>query len=156
VVTKSTRRVGPLTRLADEARRRASDFVSDFQAQDRYFKMQAGLVTGWVLISLLTIGVVAKAGNWGNHLGAEVRAEQAVGGSLIFVTNTSGARWTDITYRLNDEYIYRQATLAPGDHAALPVGRFRKGGITGPRAPPDISPKKLFILSRQGTSEFKL
>jgi hypothetical protein len=112
-------------------------------------------VVGWLLVSLITIGAVAQSGGGSNRLGAEARAEQAVGGALLFVSNTSGSRWTDITYRLNDEFTYRQATLAAGDHAALPVSRFRKGGITGNRAPQDLVPRMLTISCRQGTTEIK-
>jgi hypothetical protein len=155
VTTRSTSRAGPLTRLIDASRRQLSDLVGDFESQDRFFKLQAALVVGWLLVSLITVGVVARSGTSSNQLGAEVRAQQAVGGALIFVSNTSGSRWTDITYRLNDEYTYRQATLSAGDHAALPVGRFRKGGITGNRAPQDLVPHTLNISCRQGSSDIK-
>jgi len=155
MATRPTSGVGPLTRLADGVRSQASNLVGDFQSQDRYFKLQAALVGGWLLISLITIGAVARSGDTGNRLGAEVRAEQAVGGALLFVSNTSSSRWTDITYRLNDEFTYRQATLAAGDHAALPVARFRKGGITGNRAPQDLVPRMLTSSCRQGTIEIK-
>jgi hypothetical protein len=155
VVTRASPKGGLLTRLIDGTLRRGSDLATDFSSQDRYFKVQAGLVVGWLLISLITIGAVAHSGSSGNRLGAEVRAEQAVGGALLFVSNTSDSRWTDITYRLNGDYTYRQATLAPGDHAALPVGRFRKGGITGSRAPQDLAPQTLTISCRQGSTEIK-
>ncbi len=128
-----------------------ADGLSAFRAQDRYFKLQAALVAGWLAVSVTTVAAVALGGpSEGNHLGAQVRADLAIGGPVLLVMNGGSTAWTDVTYRLNGDYVYRQATLAPGDHATLPVGRFRKGGAAGKRAPRDLEPRRLEISCEEG------
>ena len=132
------------------------DVVHAFSGKDHYFKLQAGLVAAWVAVSVLTVGAVAWTGGPVDKLGADVRAEMAVGGPVLLVTNNSSSRWTDITYTLNESYVFRQAVLEPGDHKAIPVGRFRKGGSGGRRAPRDLEPKALAISCEQGQTHLAL
>ncbi len=127
-----------------------------FGAQDRYFRIQACLVAGWLAVSIATIATLALSGGGGNALGAEVRAEMAVGGPVLLVTNTSGTPWTDVTYTLNGLYVYRQAALDPGGHLTVPVGRFRKGGTGGRHAPRDLEPKLLAIGCEEGQAQVPL
>jgi hypothetical protein len=124
-----------------------------FRAKDSYFKAQAAIAGAWAASSLLTIVLVFGGHARSNKLGAEVRAENAVGGPILFLTNSSGSRWTDITYTLNGAFVYRQAALAAGDHVALPVRRFRKGGVSGKRAPADTMPQSLAVACEEGRFE---
>ena len=115
------------------------------------------LVAGWIVVSIATVGAVAFGGpSTGNHLGADVRAELAIGGPVLLVTNASSSPWTDVTYTLNGRYLYRQATLAPGDHLTVAVGRFRNGGSAGKRAPRDLEPRLLEIACEEGSAALPL
>ncbi len=132
------------------------DAVQALRGKDHYFRLQAGLVAAWIVVSIATLGAVAWTGNPADKLGADVRAEMAVGGPVLLVTNNSSSRWTDITYTLNENYVFRQAVLEPGDHKSIPVGRFRKGGSGGRRAPRDLEPKALAISCEQGQTHVQL
>jgi hypothetical protein len=140
----------PIANLADQAREVLDESLRAFRAKDGYFKAQAAIAGAWLASSLLTVILVFGGHTKTNKLGAEVRAENAVGGPILFLTNSSGSRWTDITYTLNGVFVYRQATLAPGDHVALPVRRFRKGGVSGKRAPADTIPQSLAVACEEG------
>jgi CheY-like chemotaxis protein len=111
------------------------DAVEALRGKDHYFKLQAGLVLAWIVVSLATVGAVAWTGGPADKLGADVRAEMAVGGPVLLVTNNSSSRWTDITYTLNESYVYRQAVLEPGDHKAIPVGRAARAARHGAEGP---------------------
>jgi len=143
-------------KLLDQARDLLQDSLEGFRAKDKYFKAQASIVGAWAASSLLTILLVFGGHSKDNKLGAVVRAENTVGGPILFLTNTSGSSWTDITYTLNGAYVYRQAALSAGDHIALPVRRFRKGGVSGKRAPADTSPQTLAVACEQGQFETAL
>ena len=130
--------------------------LASFRAQDRYFKLQAALVAGWLAVSIATVGAVAWTSGSSDGLGADVRAEMAVGGPVLLITNNGSSRWTDVTYTLNDAWVYRQAALEPGDHLTVPVGRFRKGGSGGRRAPRDLEPRGLAISCEEGKTHVAL
>jgi hypothetical protein len=143
----------PTAKLVDQARDLMDESLRAFRAKDGYFKAQAAIGGSWLASTLLTIILVFGGHSKNNKLGAEVRAENAVGGPILFLTNSSGSRWTDITYTLNGAFVYRQAALSAGDHVALPVHRFRKGGVSGKRAPADTVPQSLAVACAQGRFE---
>jgi hypothetical protein len=130
--------------------------LASFSAQDWYFKSQTGIIAAWTLISLATITAVAMTGRTENKLGADVKAENAVGGTVLLVTNAGTDAWTDITYTLNGLYIARAAELGPSDHASIPIRRFRKGGAAGKHAPRNLVPQTLGIRCEQGQFETTL
>ncbi|MHB8418627.1 MAG: hypothetical protein ACYDCL_11155 [Myxococcales bacterium] len=144
------------TSAASRLRAALDSALASFRAQDRYFKLQAALVAAWLAISIATLGAVAWTSGGGDRLGADVRAEMAIGGPVLLISNNGSSRWTDVTYTLNDAYVYRQAALEPGDHLTVPVGRFRKGGSGGRRAPRDMEPKALAIACEEGQTRIAL
>ena len=76
-------------------------------------------------------------------LGAEVRAEAAVGGTVLLVTNTSSTNWTDVTFTLNGIFIARQAALTAGrSHHACRSTAFAKAGWPGNARPGIWSPRR--------------
>jgi len=130
--------------------RGVTEGLAGFRKQDKYYKAQAGILTAWLVTSMVTVAAVAWAGRTQNKLGAEVRAETPIGGTVLLVTNTSDTAWTDITYTLNGVYVARQAALAAHDHDSLPIRRFRKGGAAGKHPPRDLVPQILAIRCEQG------
>jgi hypothetical protein len=130
--------------------RTLAEGLEGFRQQDKYFKAQASILAAWAVISIATIAIVAWSGRSENKLGADVRAEAAVGGTVLLITNTSTDAWTDITYTLNGLYLARQAELGPGDHASIPLKRFRKGGAAGKHAPRSLIPQTLAIRCDEG------
>lgn len=137
-------------RSSDSFSKSLAEGIEGFRQQDGYFKAQAGILASWAVVSLATVLIVAWTGRSENKLGADVRAEAAVGGNVLLITNTSTNPWTDITYTLNGLYVARQAELGPGDHASLPIKRFRKGGAAGKHAPRGLVPQTLAIRCEEG------
>ena len=133
--------------IGESLSRTVAEGLEGFRQQDKYFKAQAGILAAWAVIS---VAIVAWTGRSENKLGADVRAEAAVGGNVLLITNTSTDSWTDITYTLNGLYIARQAELGPGDHASVPLKRFRKGGAAGKHAPRNLVPQTLAIRCDEG------
>ena len=127
-----------------------TEALKGFRRRDKFFKIQAGILGAWVFTSIITVAAVAWAGRTQNKLGADVRAETPIGGTVLLVTNTSDTAWTDITYTLNGVYVARQAALAAHDHDSLPIRRFRKGGAAGKHPPRDLVPQILAIRCEQG------
>src|ERR1700753_2503734 len=127
-----------------------SEGLRGFRKQDKFYKAQAGILAGWVLSSLITAATVTWAGRTQNKLGADVRAETPIGGTVLLVTNTSDTAWTDITYTLNGVYVARQAALGAHDHGSLPIKRFRKGGVAGEHPPRDLAPQTSTTHCEQG------
>jgi hypothetical protein len=136
--------------FGDRLARGVREGLVGFRRRDKYFKAQAAILGAWLAISIVTVAAVAWAGRTQNELGAEVRAETPIGGTVLLVTNTSDTAWTDVTYTLNGVYVARQAALAPHDHASLPLKRFRKGGAAGKHPPHDTVPQVLAIRCEQG------
>lgn len=130
--------------------------LEGFRAQDRFFKAQAAIVGAWLLLSIATLAIIGWTGRSENKLGADVRTEAAIGGTMVLITNSSTEAWTDITYTLNGVYLAREAALSPGDHVAMPLKRFRKGGAAGKRAPRALVPQTLLIRCEQGQFETSL
>lgn len=142
--------------LTERLAQTVSEGLAGFRAQDKFFKAQAGILAAWLAISIATLSVVAYAGRSENQLGADVRAEVAIGGTVLLISNTSATSWTDITYTLNGLYLARAAALTSGDHATLPLKRFRKGGVAGKRVPRDLVPQTLSIQCEQGQFQTSL
>ncbi len=136
--------------FGDRLAQGVSEGLKGFRKRDKYYKAQAGILATWLGTSILTIGIVGWAGRTQNKLGAEVRAETPVGGTVLLVTNTSDTPWTDITYTLNGAYIARRAGLEAHDHESLALKRFRKGGVAGKHPPRELVPQVLAIHCDQG------
>jgi hypothetical protein len=131
-----------LERLADELRR-----------SDRFFKLRAGVVAGWVAITAITLVAACPPTGPGNSLGAEARVlrESFVGGSQVLVRNDSGEVWTDVVVTIDGEWRYRHPTLRSRDEIVVPTSQFTSGEAA---LAPDYRPRRVEVECRQGSSSF--
>lgn len=134
---------------------RVAQWVEDFRRADRFFKMRAGIVGTWVLLSLATLYVACPSSGPANSLGAEVQVlrESLVGGQQLLVRNESADIWTDVVLTLDDGWRYRHRTMRPHDQLVLPMSHFRKGDQAAPR---EFRPRTLTIECGQGSHTFDL
>ena len=144
VASWTARARAELERLADELRR-----------SDRFFRMRAGVVAGWAILSAITLAAACPPVGPGNSLGAEARVlrESFVGGAQVLVRNDSGDVWTDVVVTLDGEWRYRQATLRPREEIVVSTTLFRSGEL-GPAA--DYRPRKVEVECSQGSSSFEV
>ena len=154
-------------RLAEAAAGRARALAGDFRRADRFFKLRAGVVAAWAVVSLATIFGACPSAGPGNDLGAEVallKADpvpgeqipgegQVVGSAKIMVRNESDDVWTDVVLKLDGRWRYDQATLRPRDYVVLLVSQFRQGQDAPPS---DYRPRVLEVRCGQGRHRFEL
>ncbi|HZZ84411.1 MAG TPA: hypothetical protein VFE30_07725 [Anaeromyxobacteraceae bacterium] len=154
-------------RLAEEIAARARRLAEDFRRADRYFKLRAGVIACWAVISIATIFGACPSAGPGNDLGADVAllkadpvpGEQApgegkiVGSAKIMVRNESDDIWTDVVLKLDGRWRYDQATMRPRDYLVLLVSQFRQGDDAPPS---DYRPRVLEIRCGQGRHRFEL
>ncbi len=135
-------------KLADRVAAWARAAAESFRRQDRFFKMRAGIVGAWALLSTLTLLVVCPSGA-SNPLGADVRVlrDSLVGGEQILVRNESGEIWEDVRLTLDGAWRFDRKTMRPNDQLVVAVRQFRREGQPPPR---DFRPRSLTIECEQG------
>ncbi|ADO71555.1 conserved uncharacterized protein [Stigmatella aurantiaca DW4/3-1] len=85
------------------------EMVQDFREQDRFFKYKAGIVGGWVAISLMSL-VIACPGRSieTTSLGARVTVlpnpERPTASPSLTVTNTDDEPWENVIFVVNGKY----------------------------------------------------
>jgi hypothetical protein len=142
---------GPLERIQEAASR----WLEAFRRSDRFFKMRAGVVGSWVLVSLVSLWIACPSSGPTNSLGADVEVlrESFVGGEQILIRNESSDMWTDVIVTIDGGWRYLRPTVRPHDQLVLSMSHFRKGDQAAPR---ELRPRTLRIECRQGAYRFDL
>jgi hypothetical protein len=103
-------------RLASEASNQflnalsvVKELVQDFSGSDRYVKYKAGIVGGWVFISLLSLIIACPGrGVQTTDLGARVtvlpNADRPKAAPSLTVSNTDSDPWEDVIFVVNGKY----------------------------------------------------
>lgn len=145
----------PRPPLPQRLRELAARALEDFRRSDRFFKMRAGVVGTWVLLTVVTLWAACPSSGPTNALGADVQVlrESLVGGVQILVRNESDVIWEDVVLTLDDGWQYAHRTVRPHDQLVLSVTHFRKGEEVAPR---DLRPRTLRIRCGQGKATFDL
>ncbi len=97
------------------------EMVQDFRNQDRFFKYKAGIVGGWVFISLVSIVIACPGqGIQTAELGARVtvlpNADKPTASPSLTVTNTGDDPWMNVIFVVNGKY---RATAAKVDAGGI-------------------------------------
>ncbi len=131
------------------------DAVEGFRRQDRYFKMRAGIVGAWAVLTLVALWTACPSSGPTNPLGADVRVlrDSLVGGEQILVRNESDEIWTEVKLTLDDGWRHEHKTLRSHDQLVLSLDRFKREGQPPPR---DLKPRTLKIECDQGHYVFDL
>lgn len=141
--------------LGDRGRALLRRWGESLKRSDRFFRMRAGIVGSWVLVSLLALWLSCPSSGPANALGADVQVlrDSLVGGEQLLVRNESSDLWTDLVLTLDDGYRHEHKTVRPHDQLVLSMSHFRRDGLAAPR---DYKPRKLTIECDQGRASFDL
>jgi len=126
----------------------ATDLADGYRKSTRYFKLRFAVAGAWLLLSTVTIALVAAgAGGHGNALGADVQAQETLLGMQIKVENTSDRMWTDVILSLDGGWQRSVSTLRAGQLLVVATSSFTKDGVAAPR---DLKPRSLTIECAEG------
>jgi hypothetical protein len=127
----------------------ASDVVEGLRRSDRSFRLKAGVVGTWLLLSVVTLWVACPGSGPANSLGAVARLQSTSVGPVISVKNdTDGTVWTEVALVLDDTWRYeRRRTIRAGDTITARVEDFNRDGSPPPA---DYRPQKLTVQCQQG------
>jgi hypothetical protein len=148
-----TKTAAPAT-LQERVRGGAAEAVESFRRSDRFFKLRAGIVAAWAVLSVATLwGACATTGPT-NALGADVQVNRdSIMGVQLLVRNESTHIWEDVVLTLDDGWKYTHRTMRPHDLVVLSMSSFKKGEEAPPR---DYKPRALVIACEQGSHRFDL
>ncbi|MGI5863600.1 MAG: hypothetical protein ACOX6T_16305 [Myxococcales bacterium] len=131
------------------------EIVEDFRASDRFFKYKAGVVAGWVLMSLVSLFVACPSSKQvedTNELNARVRVQQvdALDRKItaLYVENRSDVDWEVVLLQLNSTYHAAVPAIPAGRRAVVQLDKF--SGLDGKTPPESLRPQKLEIRCTQG------
>jgi hypothetical protein len=126
-----------------------------YRRSDRHFRMRAGIVATWTLLSLLTLWAACPSSGPTNSLGADVQVlrDSLVGGQQLLVRNESTGLWTDVMLTIDDGWRHEHRTVRPHDQLVLSMSHFKRGAEAAPR---DFKPRTLTIECEQGRATFDL
>ena len=141
--------------LPERVRALLGSWVESFRRSDRFFKMRAGIVGSWVLISVVTLWAACPSSGSSNPLGADVQVlrDSLVGGQQLLVRNESTETWTEVVLTLDEEWRREHKTVRPHDLLVLPMSEFKRNGQGAPR---DFKPRRLTVECEQGRATFDL
>jgi hypothetical protein len=126
----------------------ASEVADGYRKSTRFFKLRAGVVGAWVLLSALTFWAACPSSGPGNALGARVRLERvALMGLQVGVENDSNDLWKDVVLTLDGGWRYEKRTVRPHDKLVVAVTQFRRGDEG---APADLEPRTLTVECDRG------
>jgi hypothetical protein len=144
-----------LRRLLERARTLLDQLRDGYRRSDRFFRMRAGIVGNWALLSLVTLWAACPSSGAANPLGADVKVlrDSLVGGQQLLVRNESTGLWTDVVLTLDDGWRHEHRTVRQQDQLVLSMSHFKRGAEVAPR---DYKPHKLTIECQQGRATFEL
>jgi hypothetical protein len=125
--------------------------VEEFREQDRFFKYKAGIVGGWVAISLVSLVIACPSRSIETtNLGARVtvlpNAERPTASPSLTVTNTDDEPWQNVIFVVNGKY---RATVERIDAGA--IFTLTPKSVLSPEGPMPSSER--FLNAEMRTSE---
>jgi hypothetical protein len=154
IAAGGVRRGAPGRTPVERIRARAEQLVADLRRADRFFKLRAGIVGAWAILSIATLWAACPSSGPGNALGADVQVNRdSIMGIQLLVRNESSRIWEDVVLTLDDGWRYTHRTMRPHDLVVLSMSSFKKGDEAPPR---DYRPRTLVIACGQGSDRFEL
>jgi len=136
----------------DAVRDLVVNLVSDFRESNRYFKIKAGLIGGYLTFSLAVVVVFVPPGELNEIDARLVMGEvEIIGGRFFKVVNEGAETWKNIEVTFNDRYRAEHLALRPGRKKAFYFKKFEDR--SGQAPPEDIRVRKLRIDCSEGAFE---
>jgi hypothetical protein len=133
---------------------RLTALLSEFRAQNRFFKWRVAVIAGWVVLGLVSVAFGLSGGER-NPIGATVRVVTTGLGPAVHVRNDSRHPWQDVRLVLPGGWTHERATVRPDDSFSVAIAEFSRTGEGGAveHAPRDLVPTRVTVHTRTGRYE---
>lgn len=135
-------------KVRDAAKDIASDLTDTYRKSNKFLRLRAGIVGGWVLLSL-----VALLAAFHTAEREEATMADTIVGRVVSFKNTSDENWTDVTLTLDGGWTHFVRTIRPGQDLGVEIGKFKKDGQP---APLDLNPRWIEIDGGQVDKKLKI
>jgi hypothetical protein len=125
-----------------------ADTWDDFRNRDRYFKYKAGIIAGWLFLTVTSF-VIAFPGEGGNSLGAHLISTEVAGRPVYMIKNDSGSAWHEVTVVVNRKFRTAVGTVEPNG-GTLTFNLKQLKGDNDVAAPPDMRISDLQVRTDDG------
>lgn len=136
-------------RVKDIAQNLAADVTEGYKRSNRFLRLRAAIVGGWVLITLVSLLVAFHSEE------RDYRATLALTslGRVVSLNNNTDGNWTDVTVTLEGGWSHFERTIRPGQTVGILLSKFAKEG-----APPpvDLNPRWVEIRCDQVDAKIDL
>jgi hypothetical protein len=139
-------------RVKDLARDMATDLAVGYRKSTRHFRMRAGVIAGWAVLSIATLFASCPSSGRTNALGAVVQVlsgDESLMGTQLLVKNDSGETWTEVAFTLEGGWRFEKKTVRGGDKVVLSLRQFQ---LDGASPPADLKPRSIRIETHQGNA----
>jgi hypothetical protein len=138
------------------ARAVARELVNGFRGADRYFKLKATIVAGWVAVSLTTLFVACPPAWQGpkNALQARARVNRVAALdreiTALYLENRSEVDWNEVMIKLNGIYTAALPSVRAGKSAVVQLDKF--SDAEGRTPPSELRPERLEVRCSAGSA----
>lgn len=128
------------------------DLLKDFQRRDRFTKYKAGVLAGWIALSVACFFVACPQGGLqaDNALDARLVLNTLGGRTVIMIVNDGDDPWTEVTVVVNGRFRASTDRVAPGGNLTLSAKQLLAGGEA---APNDLTVRDLELRADEGRSQ---
>jgi hypothetical protein len=120
--------------------------VADFRASNRYFKFKAGIVAGWLVLSVASLAIACPGSSLDTgDMDARLVLSDKLDRPSITIWNESKDVWRDVTIIVNERYRAAVAEVQPGNFVTITPRQLL--GADGVTAPADLRFQSLKMRS---------
>ncbi|RKH58166.1 hypothetical protein, partial [Corallococcus llansteffanensis] len=108
--------------------------VAGFRQSDRFFKYKAGIVAGWVVLSIASFAIACPGRSLETgDMDARLVLSDKLDRPSVTIWNESQDVWRDVTIIVNEQYRAAVAEVQPGNFVTItPKQLLGAGGVTAP------------------------
>jgi hypothetical protein len=128
----------------------AKEALADFKASDKFFKVKAGIVFAWLLLSSASFVVACPGSGFleNNNLHARLVIAGERNAPIIMLVNEGQRPWTDVTIVVNQNYRAAVGKVAAKD--SITVTPKQLMGPGNKLAPKDLRPTDIEVRTARG------
>lgn len=108
--------------------------LADFRGSDRFFKYKAGIVAGWVVLSVASFAIACPGRSLATgDMDARLVLSDKLDRPSVTIWNESKDVWRDVTIIVNEQYRAAVAEVQPGNFVTItPKQLLGADGVTAP------------------------
>jgi hypothetical protein len=130
----------------------AREATDEFRRWDSFFKYKLVIIGAWVVLSAVTLAVVApRSGQVANNLGARLIVTTVLDHPVYMVKNEGNSAWRDVVVVVNKRFRAAAAEVEPGHD--LTFGPKQLLGENGATAPADLELTEFEVRTAQGSTK---